>query len=381
VTISSPCHPPTSSTLDNFPASRIFSPDVNRNLTGPSVRVLTWNILADGMAQNGNFTKTDPSDLDWSTRWRRIRDEIQQSEADILLLQECNHFEGCVVRDLATLGYTIAIHQPKADSPALQYGAPADGVAVFARAGVFRMIWHLKGGFRLPKDSALLGDGSIGGDEMNQGYIIAELVHKQTNRRLIVATSHFKAKKSTQNDLIRQHQAIQMRVLLDQVHRERLESLLAEYAQQPLWNNNVKDLKALPVIFAGDLNCEPSSFAVQALLTQRNDLMPLQGLWASLGLHAPTDYRGQVLGSNGNKVEGGALKQVCPDDVPFTTWKYRNGLGGEQCRIIDHFFWNEAAEVRTIARMPSRVQLGKDTGLPSACYPSDHLAVVCEFQV
>ena len=83
----------------------------------PSARmftVMSWNILANGLAQNGGFT-VEPSLLTWEFRWPRIVQEIQCVSPDILCLMEANMYE-----DISTtLHQYMLIFSPKLASAAL----------------------------------------------------------------------------------------------------------------------------------------------------------------------------------------------------------------------------------------------------------------------
>ena len=77
----------------------------------PGIKVLQWNVLADGLAQNGNFIQVStslhsltlvhkerrrcqvPSSLlEWDSRWPLILKEIQEADADLVCLQEVNKY-------------------------------------------------------------------------------------------------------------------------------------------------------------------------------------------------------------------------------------------------------------------------------------------------
>ena len=102
-----------------YKSERIWSP-VGSPRTGSSLRVFQWNVLADGLAQHGDFIRvrgadtlliwplTDqPSDpgpdvlthfqapqqaLTWSFRQQLLLEEILKPQADIVCLQEVNKY-------------------------------------------------------------------------------------------------------------------------------------------------------------------------------------------------------------------------------------------------------------------------------------------------
>lgn len=54
--------------------------------------ILQWNVLADGLAQFGEFTRADAQHLQWEQRAPLILQELSLADADIICLQEVNHF-------------------------------------------------------------------------------------------------------------------------------------------------------------------------------------------------------------------------------------------------------------------------------------------------
>ena len=67
----------------------------------------------------------------------------------------------------------------------------------------------------------------------------------------------------------------------------------------------------------------------------------------------------------------------------FTTFKYRasGGLEQEQCHSIDYIFYKpEGLSPIAILKLPTKEEIGVN-GLPSAEYPSDHLALEAIFTI
>ncbi len=50
------------------------------------------HVRADGLAQNGDFVKVPPEVLEWNHRMPLVLAEILESGADIVCMQELNHF-------------------------------------------------------------------------------------------------------------------------------------------------------------------------------------------------------------------------------------------------------------------------------------------------
>ena len=67
------------------------------------VSVMQWNTLADSLAFN--FPAVRDEDLQWAQRSSLILAEIQRASADILCLQEVDHFSDFFYPNLQKLGY------------------------------------------------------------------------------------------------------------------------------------------------------------------------------------------------------------------------------------------------------------------------------------
>ena len=90
------------------------------NSPTPFLRVLSWNTLADGLAQLGRFSRCPDSALAWPARRRLVLREIERSRADIACLQEVNR-PGDLEPPLKEAGYDGAFWA-KPVSPAARLG-------------------------------------------------------------------------------------------------------------------------------------------------------------------------------------------------------------------------------------------------------------------
>ena len=91
--------------------------------------VMQYNILADGLAQNGQFCYATPDILEWDYRNALINDEIRLVDPDILCVEECNRPESLSM----LLSDHAIIWVAKLNSPAVQYGCPPDGILLAVR--------------------------------------------------------------------------------------------------------------------------------------------------------------------------------------------------------------------------------------------------------
>lgn len=162
-------------------------------------KVLQWNILADGLAQHGDFCKVPPGCLEWEYRKPLLLQEIFEANADIICLQELNHFED-LRKALKELGYDGAFREKRA-SPALKYEYPPDGMAVFYRRDRFACDENGIEGRSFQDDS---------GREQSQGYLQILLHDTAAGRPLLVVTTHLKAKDGAECEGMRLQQAQQL---------------------------------------------------------------------------------------------------------------------------------------------------------------------------
>lgn len=166
------------------------------------------------------------------------------------------------------------------------------------------------------KNSDLPNDGRFG----RQVFSILELEHKPTSLPLVFLGTHFKAKKQFAASRTNQAKA--------------LISFIEEYP------------KTTSIILAGDFNGDPDE--------------PFYDILIRSGLNSA--YR--VLMNN--------------HEPTFTTWKFKSREEKnekEESRTIDYIFYRSDRLVPiAYLEFPSKTDIGLN-GLPSAHYPSDHLAL------
>ncbi|WIA11808.1 hypothetical protein OEZ85_011900 [Tetradesmus obliquus] len=243
-------------------------------------RVATFNVLADGLAQSGDFFKVPISCLMWEHRLPLILQEVRAANADILCLQELNHFD-TLAAALVPEGYSC-FFRAKKPSPALKFGFPADGIALFYRHS------------RFSTSPAPSGHcfASMDGQPAAQGFVTALLHDKQSGRSLLVAATHLKAKAGVDNEQTRVHQACQ---LLQELENVQERQQLLQLQQQPAAESSsgASSSRGVPpaVLLCGDFNTTPDSETVQVIMDHR---LGLQSIW-----NVPWS-KGSSAGSNGN---------------------------------------------------------------------------------
>jgi len=169
----------------------------------PHLRVLQWNVLSDQLAVN--FPRVAESVLDWPYRERLILAELTRADADVLCLEEVDHFHDLQAA-LSPLGY-CGIYEQKEDWH-------RDGTAIFYREN--RLVLEEKEG------------GTF--DVRRQKYLLVKLRHRVLNCSFIVVATHLKS----------------------YAHHEGTRLL---QVQQIL--GHLRRYEALPVVLAGDMNTKP----------------------------------------------------------------------------------------------------------------------------
>lgn len=311
------------------------------------LKVLQWNVLADGLAQHGDFVKVPEQALCWSYRAGLLMQEILESQADIICLQEVNHYGDFFLPLMEKQGYCGAFFC-KPCSPAEQYGVPCDGCALFYRSSRFENCCTPQG------HTFASMDGKSG----NQGMLMVQLLDRKSGIRIHAATTHLKAKAGAQNDAIRDHQACQ---LLDELTAmcTGMSSSGMMPSDHSLGPAEGQSRSKQPIVFlCGDLNTTPLSSTCQLIAGH------------SLQLKSSWDSYPSISVQPGGE----------PSQQPFSTWKFRSD--GETKRAIDYIWYSidERLQLTSHWQLPSEQTIGS-AGLPSLAYPSDHLALCCNFSI
>ena len=298
---------------------------------------MQFNILAEGLSappgapvpfpdpaikasECGGFDEVEPKErvFDWSLRRLRLLEEITRWSADVVALEECDHYADWFEPALRAAGYD-SVYLPKVDAPGLNFGFYSCGTALFWKRDVFVAdavhSRYVDGGQR-PFVMATLGLRSAEGV------------------RVTVAATHLKAKAGAKNEERRVHDV-----------REILGALEAEAAASRA---------PCHVLLMGDFNTNPydepgkhEAAAVPAVLAH-----PLQ-LRSAYPL--PQSEGGQG----------------------WTTWKRR--AGKEARNTIDYIFHSAGLAPTRLLAAPDKAEL-EPARLPGLRYPSDHLAIMAELQ-
>ncbi|TRY73758.1 hypothetical protein TCAL_12530 [Tigriopus californicus] len=286
---------------------------------GEKIRVLQWNALSQALGtKNDNFVKCPPEALEWKTRRFRMLEEIVLHDADVICLQEVDHFR-FFLKSLAPLGYHGHFF-PKPDSPCLYLpeNTGPDGCAIFYKTKKFDLtkvhnrvieVWHV---------------------ESNQVVMCTTLRSRTTGQEVCVATTHLKARNGA---------------LLSTLRNEQGKDLIEFMASE---SRSCGPAGSLPraVICCGDFNAEPTEPVYQTMT--ENDLK-LQSAYATI---------------DGNEPK-------------YTTWKIRED--GEHIQTLDYMFYSEdQLQVNGLLDFPDGEAIGQNR-LPSTAFASDHFSLVVDF--
>ena len=166
------------------------SVDSARNKSYKPIFRLQWNVLADGLAQHGEFVSCAKEHLAWPYRFALMLDEIEQASPDIITLQECNHFRDTWMPAMEARGFQ-GIHVAKPSSPATFFGAPSDGLAVFWKKSHLEITQDFN--FQYSKYLEVPSNQMAVLMHFN---LIGPLAGPHDDPGLIVATTHLKSKET-----------------------------------------------------------------------------------------------------------------------------------------------------------------------------------------
>jgi nocturnin len=173
--------------------------------TPASLTVMQWNILADSLAID--FPAVDERYLNWDHRRRLILDEIDRVNADILCVEELDHFEDFLLPHMQEKEFD-GIYNKKPDWH-------KDGTAIFYRTEILELLEH----------------HIIKFPEGNQFGLYARMRMVKENLEFVVVATHLKSKKDFEARRV-----------------EETEVILNYLTKDP----------NLPIIICGDFNSEPT---------------------------------------------------------------------------------------------------------------------------
>lgn len=264
--------------------------------------------------------KAPPESLTWSHRSRHILGEILRSKADIICLEEVDHFHDFFFPELSQCGFE-GVFKPKIDSPCLymQPNSGPDGCALFFRSAKFSLV---------EKKELVLKDPT--GADSHQVAVLVKLECKGLVRQqsslpqLCVTVTHLKAKAESREPRLAQGK-----------------HLLSEMATFSC---------GLPSIICGDFNAQPDEPVYQYFTSHKD---PVFASAYTAGYHGK--------------------------EPSFTSWKFRPSK--ESKYTIDYIWYTPGKlSVGAVWKIPNEEDIG-ELALPNFGYPSDHMALGTQFSL
>ncbi|CAI9732078.1 Hypothetical predicted protein [Octopus vulgaris] len=288
----------------------------------PKIRLLQWNVLAQALSVGtDNFILCPMSALSWDTRKLRILEGILNNNPDVICLEEVDHYD-YLSSHLTSVGYS-GIFQPKPDSPCLYLSNSMgpDGCALFYRKDYLKLLDFQKIGLKR-KDGQLMNQVAI--------HCLLKIISgaEEGKDKFSVIVTHLKAKEGFEK--LRYEEG---NFILEYIH---------------------ENVKSWPVIVCGDFNADPMEEVYKSF--SKSDLKLFSAY--------------TKLSDEGS-------------EPSYTTWKVRDSPTGpvEICRTIDYIWCSQKSlEILSLLDLPKDEDVGQNR-LPSHSYPSDHLSLVCDFQL
>ena len=385
-----------------------------------ALRVMQWNILADGLANDGFLVRDvlDPASeavsveetlskmdearggdmsqlkrqlgtvraaknltavVDWTRRWEKIKEVIEAAQPDVIALQELDHFADAA-RDLKALGYECAM-------PNGQYG-PVHAAGL-AKGDVAAYVSHLerravafapnvsstcrKQALKEHPYSPADDDGSAifwrtssmecesitflpFGEASRVHGVVRVTLRRRSDERSFNVMSAHL--KSGDKP---EHEA-------ERIHE--LDSRLSETRPSVLgWFEESAENE--PTIFCLDANSSPKRTEERTVWKVLRSVVGVSSVW-----DFAYDPDGTALGSplpvSTNKMRGPLSSQPAK-------------IGGHAYQLIDHVFYSEPLTLKRHVCAPLHHENGKADArsqlLPSLGIPSDHMPVIVDFDL
>ena len=324
-----------------------------------------------GLAHS-SFIRCPVDALKWSYRGPLVLQEILRSDADIVCLEEVDHFDDFLHPQLEENGFS-GLYVEKRDSPCLEYtpNNGPDGCALFYRSSKLLL---------LKKREVVLNreDGTKSNQVaiLVQLKLVGDLIMERSSHETVTESENNKDKNGSSNITVAQSSEMSAESKLEdpvssssrphcsqivciavthlKAKREGRERRVAQ--GKHLLSELASFAENHPVIVCGDFNATADEPVYKYFSgSDSHDLPPLK---------LSSSY---VMPHYGNK------------EPPLTSWKFR--AAGEAKYTIDYiWFTPDSLKVDSIWTVPTEEEIGKD-GLPCEKYPSDHVSICSCFRL
>eukprot|EP00667_Euglena_gracilis_P019266 EG_transcript_20615 len=212
--------------------------------------VMQFNVLARGLSSGPGtelFPSTKPNSFgdfavdgsidiifDWDRRKWMLLAEILRFGPAIIAMEEVDHFPDFFQPVLAKAGYE-GVFRPKERSPSVDFGFFPDGIALFWNSQTFSKLRDESGS--LPAHPGV-------------PYLLLTLRHAATQREVVVAAVHLKAKATQSNEDIREQSIMHVLSRLEENSGGHPQPvlLLGDFNTGPFDVDDVLKAKAIPAV-------------------------------------------------------------------------------------------------------------------------------------
>ena len=315
-----------------------------------------------GLAHS-SFIRCPVEALKWTYRAPSILQEILRSGADIICMEEVDHFHDFLHPQLEQKGFK-GLFVEKKNSPCLEFtpNNGPDGCALFYRSSMLKLlkkkdlVLNREDGTKSnqvammvqlqlsPMPGNNLAESSKDSEGASKDDVNSPSKEKSSEK------AQLKEPVATSKSAARSTKTVCVAITHLKAKREGSELRLAQ------GKHLLSEIQAFaednPVIVCGDFNASPDEPVCE--LFQGSDSPP----------KLSSSY---ITPHYGNK------------EPPFTSWKFRTA--GESKYTIDYIWFNsDTLKVDSIWTVPTEEEIGKD-GLPCAKYPSDHVSLCTCFRL
>lgn len=354
----------------------------SENPAPDTFRVVTYNILCERYATKSKYGYVPTRFLKWESRRQLILDELTALDADILCLQELDRasYDDFFRSELSKIGYKGHYAQKSRAETMGEQAKFVDGCGTF---------WKDKNYIVLDTQQLVLGrkaverpGGKASTDMLNRVWqrddiaTIVFLENRYTGSRLIVGNSHV-----FWDPAFKDVKLIQVAVLMEELNKsaERYSRHPPVTNKKPSWQTDDEDKREpapsleysngskIPIVVCGDYNSGPGS--------------PVYDLFTKRILDANhTDFKGREYGS----LSKDGMKHIFTLKSANTliSSRFITNYTPEFEDELDHIFYSSNSLRPLGALGPVDPEyMRRVPGFPNQHFPSDHLALMAEFQV
>lgn len=335
-------------------------------------RVISYNILAELYATKQAYPYCDSWSLMWPYRKKIICSELEEAQGDIVCLQEvqADYYDQHICPFMTELGYDGIFKQKSRDFVG-QYGK-VDGCATFWKRSKFMMTENYAIEFN---ELARQESVDLGFDESEARRFMNRLSRDNIAQVIVLESLSRPAGGVTPG-----------RGVAGRTHLCVVNTHLYANHQRPdvkLWQtmNLMREIEQfiatrdLPLLLCGDFNSEPYSAVYEYLIQGAIQTLRPELDVAEHGTRVlPMDLQ-----SYGHNIElASAMSTVFGGEPYFTNYtaKFKGTL--------DYIFYTPSKlRILAVSDMPEEYDLiaTSGDGLPSSCYPSDHLMLCTDVAI